>query len=143
MMITDICRHINNFFPYESHEGEFSVVSGVIAADFLESFEYYLIQGSHLNDGVHLNPASDLRDETFTGRILRMKPPLDFLKLVCDIESFEKNQGSSPAFVSESFGGYSYKRAEVNGLPATWQSVFKERLNAFRRLIPDYGDAAV
>lgn len=135
-MLTQICRHIKNYFPAESLQGEFRIENGRLTPDdILEPGCCYHISGSLHSDGVHIHPAEGLIDEQFTGRLTKMAPPPDFLELCREIEDWEqKNSELSGVFVSESFGGYSYKRAEKNGCPATWRTVFRDRLNDFRKL---------
>lgn len=135
-MLTQICRHIRNYFPTESVEGVFRIENGLISPDdILENGCCYLISGSRYNDGVHIHPDIGLKDEEFEGKVTMMAPPADFLELCREIEDWEReNQQLSGVFVSESFGGYSYKRAENGGCPATWRTVFRDRLNDFRKL---------
>lgn len=136
MMLTEICRHIKNYFPAETFEGEFVIQNGLLSpSEFLDDGGFYLISGSSRNDGVHIHPCLTLADEEFSGKIVRMSPPRDFLKLCREIEEWcRENKSVSTPFISESFGGYSYKRPEVGGVPATWRSVFKDRLNDFRKI---------
>lgn len=142
MMLTEICRHIKNYFPKEIIKGSFVIENGLLSAskDFGDG-DLYLIQGSRRNDGVHVHPALCLSDEEFEGRVIKMSPPADFLKLCGEIEEWQQKNGSfNSPFISESFGGYSYKRQESGGVAATWRAVFKDRLNDFRKTNPFIGE---
>lgn len=134
-MLYEILKHIRNFFPDLDHqmEGTFKVKDGAVDPfpELLEG-QYFLIEGSVLNDGVYAD-LSELKDEEFRGVITPLKIPKDFMALVHEIEDFnEKNKPS--AYTSESFGGYSYQRATYNGLPMSWKEIYRTRLNAWRKL---------
>lgn len=134
-MLETILNHVHNFFEVEIHKGNFSVVSGSISLDFLIPGQYFRVFGSVLNDGVWQYPATQLMDETFDGEIWALAIPRAVLNLSQEIEQWvEKNPES--AITSESFGGYSYSKAQSSngGGSAGWQDVFRSRLNAWRKL---------
>lgn len=134
-MIGEICAHIRNYFPGECRDGEFTVKDGcLLDCGFLSG--YYYIEGSRFNNGVHLHPSQRLADETFTGRIMLMNPPADFLSLVRDIEDWRAANPAVPAqFISERLGDYSYTRPNRSGTPIDWQTVFKTRLDVYRKAV--------
>ena len=133
-MLYTVCKHIKNFFPVERKEGLYSIVGGSIDLPLLNG-QYFLIEGSILNDGVYQYPANNLMDETFKGEIVGMAVPKEFLKLVEEIEKYEEKASKSEGYISESFGGYSYTKAtDARGNAASWQSAFSTRLNAWRKL---------
>lgn len=135
-MLCEVMRHIRNFFvvPNAAKEGVFSITDGVIDLPFLLTGQYFLIEGSILNDGVHKYP-DILTDETFTGRIVPLAIPKDFIAICDEIEEFQRKSGSASAYVSESFGGYSYTKAtNSKGKLASWQDAFGERLNVWRKV---------
>lgn len=68
-MLEQVLRHLNNWFLVEIHEGTFTVENGSITLPFLQTNQYFRICGSVFNDGLHLYPAVDLTDETFTGTV--------------------------------------------------------------------------
>lgn len=140
-MISDVCRHLKNYFSVDFTEDDFTVNDGSINLPFLKEGQYFNIEGSTFNDGVHLYPTNDLKDETFHGIITSMAVPNDFIALCDEIEEWQKKNGAinSPnmsPFQSESFGGYSYsKGASTNGsTSATWKDAFRSRLNDWRKL---------
>lgn len=148
-MLEQICAFIHNYFDKDSHgkpwhveAGAFAIAEGTISLPFLVEGQYFRICGSRLNDGVYKYPATDLRDETFTGEIREMRAPAAVLALTAEIETWMTKYGeavNSP-YASESFGGYSYTKAqggasEDGGSPASsWQAVFGPRLNQWRKL---------
>lgn len=136
-MLEEILRHLNNWFPVEIHEGEFAVEKGGIALPFLKNNQYFRIVGSVFNDGLYQYPVSGLTDETFTGTVWALAIPNAVIALAEEISTWQEKNGdaASSPFTSESFGGYSYTKGNVNSSGnVSWQSVFKSRLNDWRRL---------
>lgn len=82
-----------------------------------------------------------LVDETFTGIIVPLAIPRDFLELEREIIAFHEKALKAPNLgqvQSESFGGYSYSMATgTDGLPATWKSVFARRLHPYRKMFEE------
>ena len=141
--LTDLCQEIRNWFDLEKHFGNYEIVGGSLAADFLADGQYFRIVGSVFNDGIHQYPATDLTDESFTGAVWALAIPKAVINLSTAIEEWrDKYEGVDSAamspYASESFGGYSYSKAgssagggsSVSG----WQSVFALRLNKWRKL---------
>lgn len=147
-MIEQICAHIHNYFDMDEYRrywhretGEFTIANGALSLPFLLPGQYFRIDGSRFNDGVHQYPADDLQDETFTGAIYEMRPKRAFLQLCADIEAWQEKNGAAAAgpYQSESFGGYSYTLAGGNGnngegLGAGWQNSFRTRLDPWRKI---------
>lgn len=139
-MLFEIMQHINNFFVAGGYEGEIKIQDGDITPNpELLSEQYFLIQGSVLNDGVYQHPAEELEDEAFNGIVAKLAIPKPFLSLVDDIAAWAekyKDVTESP-YTSESFGGYSYTKSNGNGQETGvngWQKVFSDRLNKWRKL---------
>lgn len=139
-MLEDVLRHLNNWFLVDIHEGTFTVENGSIALPFLQTNQYFRICGSVFNDGLHLYPAVDLMDETFTGTVWALAVPKAVVTLSIDIAAWEEKNGEvvlSP-YTSESFGGYSYTKASGGKADTSavtgWQDAFKVRLNGWRKL---------
>ena len=138
-MLYEIMRSIRNFFlTEERHEGEYTVEDGVLSLSFAEEGDYVLIHGSQKNDGVYRYPITDLDDGIFSAEICLLAPPRDFLTLCEEITEWQKKSvemGANGQYLSESFGGYSYTRpTNGSGGMATWQDVFRTRLNAWRKI---------
>lgn len=132
-MLYEVMRHCRNFFPKERREGTFEIKDGIFSLPFVYEGQYFLIEGSVLNDGLYQYPATDLVDEKFDGCVTALAIPKPFISLVNDIKEFcDKNPEG--AYQSESFGGYSYTRATVDGKVAGWQEVFSGRLSDWRKI---------
>ena len=137
-MLEQVLRHLNNWFLVDIHEGTFTVENGSIALPFLANGQYFRICGSVFNDGIHQYPASDLEAETFDGAVWALAVPQAVIELASEIEEWQKKNGDASVspYQSESFGGYSYSKAtdSASGGSVTWQSAFRSRLNAWRKL---------
>ena len=137
MDLTNLCAELRNYFETEKRFGTFTISGGSISpSDFLQDGQYFRIVGSVFNDGVHRHPAHDLTDETFDGAVWAMAVPPAVVELLQKIQEFEAADANSPtAYISESFGGYTYTKAtDENGLPVGWRSVFRGELNKWRKL---------
>ena len=133
-MLYTIMRHIHNMFPVSNHKGAYKIENGSISLPFGKVGQYFLIEGSVLNDGVYQYPTTELTDEEFEGCVTLLAPPVEFLALVDEIESY-LNTDNRNGLQSESFGGYSYNRATTsNGTMADWQDIFRQRLNVWRKI---------
>lgn len=138
-MLEQVLRHLNNWFLVEIHEGTFTVENGSITLPFLLTNQYFRICGSVFNDGLHLYPAGDLTDETFTGTVWVLAVPKSVVSLAEDIAAWEEKNGEAVAspYQSESFGGYSYTKRSAGNDSGTlngWQDAFRGRLNDWRKL---------
>ena len=137
-MLEQVLRHLNNWFLVEIHEGTFTVENGSITLPFLLTNQYFRIVGSVFNDGLHQYPAVDLTDETFTGSVWALAVPKAVIDLSVEIEAWQEKNGEASVspYQSESFGGYSYSKAtdSASGGAVTWQTAFRSRLNAWRKI---------
>lgn len=139
-MLEQVLMHLNNWFlvPGGIHEGTYTIEDGGIALPFLANGQYFRICGSVFNDGLHQYPASDLKAETFEGTVWALAVPQAVIELASEIEAWQKKNGDASVspYQSESFGGYSYSKAtdSATGGAVTWQSAFRSRLNAWRKL---------
>ena len=142
-MLTEICEVLHNYFlndsdPYRDiHPGTYVISGGTIAPlDFLVDGQYFRIAGSRLNDGVYQYPSDILRDETFAGEIWAMNIPPSVIALADEIKAYQQSDAARPsAYMSESFGGYSYTRAtDRRGAAVTWQRIFSKQMDAYRRV---------
>ena len=139
-MLEQVLMHLKNWFlvPGGIHEGTYTIEDGGIALPFLANGQYFRICGSVFNDGLHQYPASDLKAETFDGTVWALAVPQAVIELAAEIEAWQKKNGKASVspYQAESFGGYSYSKAtdSVSGGAVTWQSAFRSRLNAWRKL---------
>ena len=138
-MLEQVLMHLKNWFlvPGGIHEGTYTIEDGGITLPFLANGQYFRICGSVFNDGLHQYPAGDLKTETFDGTVWALAIPQAVIELASEIEAWEKKNGeaASGIYQSESFGGYQYsKQTESDGGQLTVWSVFRKRLNQWRKL---------
>ena len=139
-MLEQVLMHLKNWFlvPGGIHEGTYTIEDGGIALPFLANGQYFRICGSVFNDGLHQYPASDLKAETFEGAVWALSVPQAVIDLSTEIELWQAKNGDASVspYQSESFVGYSYSKAtdSASGGAVTWQSAFRSRLNAWRKL---------
>lgn len=141
MVLTELCQELKNWFcdiDKDIHSGTFEISNGSVSLPFLQEGQYFRITGSALNDGVHLYPADDLRDETFTGTVWAMRIPPSVVALASEIDTWIEKNGEAVVspYQSESWGGYSYslKSGGAESGAVSWMSVFGSRLNRWRKL---------
>ena len=149
-MLSELCKELNNWFNYNQPKyfGDFVIDDGELLTECdLQDGQYYRIVGSLFNDGVHQHPADDLTDEMFSGALWAMAIPSEVIALADEIDAWKAKYQSldSPSmspFDSESFGGYSYSKSSGRSssgnvdLSGTWQGVFADRLNHWRKIRP-------
>lgn len=131
-MLEEILSYLHNWFPVKgaAHCGVHRIESGRLQFDGLAPGQYYRIQGSVLNDGLHKWPDM-LQDETFTGTVTPLAIPHALSETLLDeIEAWIRANPATDK-VSESFGGYSYSRQ--TGASGGWQAAFASRLARWRR----------
>jgi hypothetical protein len=155
-MLNEICAYLNNWFdmnddhePLPSWRGQFVISDGNIDLEGkILNGQYFRIQNSIFNDGVHKYPAEegDLQDETFKGKIQAIAVPKDLIAIAGEIaEWMNKNGGvestAMSPYNSESFAGYSYSKS--NGVGASskeslstpmWAAVYGGRLARWRKI---------
>lgn len=138
-MLETILRTINNFFVVGIYEGTCVVENGGISLPFLVPGQYFRVFGSVLNDGVYQYPTTALRDEVFGGVIWALAIPQALIQLSYDIDEwiYQNREAVYSPYKSESFGGYSYTKADGrggdDGTAATWEDVFAVQLAPYRK----------
>lgn len=151
-MLEEVMRYVNNRFDRDaqgnwvgSKAGTFDISGGSLEIAGLKEGQYFWIEGSDLNDGLHRYPFDDMEDESFDGRVVFLRVPRAVIDLADEIEAW--NDANADAiggpYQSESFGGYSYTMAsggaQGNETPAAaWQAHFGARLRPFRKLSRDW-----
>ena len=139
-MLEQVLMNIRNWFTVDRglYPGTFTIKDGGIALPFLVNGQYFRICGSVFNDGLHQYPEDDLTDETFNGTIWALAIPKAVIELADEIGKWQEKNGeaASGIYQSESFGGYSYSKATdaETGGAVTWQTAFRSRLSAWRKL---------
>ena len=138
-MLEQVLMNIRNWFTVDGgiYSGTFTIEDGGITLPFLANGQYFRICGSVFNDGLHQYPEDDLVDETFNGTIWALAIPPAVVDLADEISKWQEKNGeaASGIYQSESFGGYQYsKQTESDGGQVTVWSVFRKRLNQWRKL---------
>ena len=142
-MLTELCQELRNWFERKKFFGTFTIEDGQIEVPdgSLQDGQYFRIVGSIFNDGVHVYPTTDLKDEVFKGAIWSMAVPPSVVDLSERISEWVTKYGDSVSspYSSESFGGYSYQKASSGQGNAassnpTWQSTFASELNRWRKI---------
>lgn len=136
----EVLLYLRNFFPGERCTCSGTPIQqGVAQIPCLEEGDYYLIEGSKCNDGLHIYGDCDLVGEMLTGYITECRIPPALLSLYTEINYWQKKNAeaiTSP-YQSESFGGYSYtKKSQTNssGDVSSWQDAFSRRLRMWRKI---------
>lgn len=145
-MLEQVLGSIHNWFVRDTLSvGECVIEDGELPASVpIPDGAWYKIEGSYLNDGMHLKGSADegLVDETFSGTITVHVIPRPLLAIVEEICQYQEKHGASASgpYQSESFGGYSYtlkgnSMASGTNAPSTgWRAVFAGQLNQWRKL---------
>lgn len=139
-MLTELCGVLRNWFETDRISDTYTVKNGSITLPFLQNGQFFRVVGSVFNDGVHQYPDYAMADETFDGAIWPMSLPPAVLCLAEEIQAWQEKNGDIAAspYTSESFGGYSYSKTTSGAATGTgmvtWQSVFKSRLNQWRKI---------
>lgn len=152
--LEQVLAHIHNWFIRETLSlSGCEVVGGQLPASVTRGLmprQWYRIEGSYLNDGLHQHPAADLEDETFDGTMSLLAIPRPLLEVVDRISDWVALNGEATSkalaspYQSESFGGYTYSmRSDLTGGSYSssggggltgWQAAFRSDLNPYRRL---------
>lgn len=144
-MLEEVLRYVNNRFERDARGGRFAVSGGELEMAGLMDGQYYWVEGSVMNDGLHRHPDRGMVDEEFDGRVVLLAIPPAVVAIASEIEEWNEANADvvDGPFQSESFGGYSYSResggTEGNQVgPAAWQAHFGARLRPYRKLSRDW-----
>lgn len=112
-ILDSLCRELRNYFIRAEHTGTWVIDGGALLPPVpMANGQYYCVEGSVFNDGVHRWPEDTLIDETFEGTVYTMAVPPGFAALAEDIATYrarlDEYAASHGGFQSESFEGYSY-----------------------------------
>ena len=130
--VGEMCASLRNYFALDPISGEFTIKDSDITVPGLVRGQYFRIDGSVFNDGVHRY--GDIRISAHGACARTISPmavPPACGALASEIEEWKQKNAeviNSP-YQSESFGGYSYTKGT-----ASWQGVFAKRLNRWRKL---------
>ena len=140
-MLTNICAYLHNYFDYERHSGEISIVNGVIFCNgktiMLDEGQYFALFRERIPLGVFNEVPAD---KTFYGSVWLMDVPKDILDADKWADDWMKANGGAGSeanspFQSESFGGYSYNKGS-NSSGKGGSSVFDNA--QFARMLAPY-----
>ena len=116
-MLTEICQYLHNYFDYERHFGDISIVGHEVFCNGklleIESGQYFALFRHRIPLGVFQK--KDLTDKSFTGAVWLMDVPKAILDADAWADAWKANNmaaGSqtNSVYQSESFGGYSYSK---------------------------------
>lgn len=146
MLLESVLEHIHNWFVRDSRVFSGVEVSGGALPDevseYVSSADFYRVEGSYRNDGLHKLGEDELADEEVSRmKVSLLAIPKALLLLVDEIEEWEKNYGevAKGPYFSEQFGGYRYQirgfsSYGVAGSPlAGWRLAFANQLNPYRK----------
>jgi len=140
--ILEVMKSINNTFAVSDKavHGTWTIENGELSLPFLRDGQYFLMESdnkSSWNDTVvHLYAEDEynLADEVFTGWITPLNVPDAFIDVCNSISAYTAEQPKS-AYVSESFGGYTYtKGTHANGTLMGWQDAYRDELKVWRKI---------
>lgn len=134
-MLEMLLDELHNWFPVRgaAQAGAFTISGGALHADGIAEGQYYRIQGSVFNDGLHQRGAEQLTDEAFSGVVTPLAVPRAVAALADEIAAWRAANPETDK-ISESFGGYSYTRAAASdGAQAGWRAAFAAQLSRWRR----------
>lgn len=132
----DVMRHVRNHFVSAAVCGEWTLAGGILSpAGCFKPGEWIAIPDAGAVSGIHqldeYGALPGLPDAGWSGPILLLAPPADFLRLCREIADWAERHPDVTA-VSERFGAYS--RTQTS--PA-WEKVFAEALTPYRRMYPE------
>lgn len=130
----ELLKYIRDFFPGDRWTcAEEPIQGGKIVLPGLEDGDFYLIEGSRRNDGIHIYGKCDLRGETLSGYITECRIPPAILSFAEEIDAWKKEHAAelNSLYQSESFGGYTHT---LRSGFYSWIPVFAPRLRTWRKL---------
>ena len=143
-MLTEICAYLHNYFDYERHSGEISIVNGNIFCNgkkiTLEEGQYFALFRNRIPLGVFNEVPAD---KNFEGSVWLMDVPKAIIDANAWAEAWVTQNGAATseansAFQSESFGGYSYNKGTnasgKGGMSVFDNAQFSRMLNPYRKL---------
>ena len=149
MTMTELCAELRNYFDrgMDKWFGEFEIKNnGLVVKDGMELLEgqYFRIEGSVFNNGVHRFSDESLTDETFKGAVWAMAVPPAVIALLDEINEWESKYAEAvmKPYSSETISGvYSYTKAQSgyndngrNSPTITAFDMFSSKLNKWRKI---------
>lgn len=131
--VSDVMRYVRNHFVRNMLEGEFAQLSGTLTpAEHFKAGMWISVVGPDAPRGVYQLDENagipGLEDTVFTGKIYRLEPPADFIRLCGDISCWAA-ANPDPGVEGEKLGAYSVSRKGI-----TWQEAFAPALHPYRKM---------
>ena len=135
--VSDVMRHVRNFFITDAIRGDFSMTGGMLApAEHFAPGMWIAIPATpgalagvyQLDDRGGI---PDLSDAMWTGTVYRLNPPADFLHLCGDIGCWAA-ANPDVSVTGEKLGQYSVTRRAV-----PWQQAFAPALAPYQRMFSE------
>lgn len=130
----ELLTYLRNYFPGRKWGfSDYAISGGEIVLNDMWDGDFYLIEGSRRNDGIHVYGDHDLLPEAFSGTVTELKIDNRLLKKWKEINSWcrENDKLIRSPYQSESFGGYSYSKTSAT---TSWKTVFADDLKPWRKL---------
>lgn len=148
--LTEFCQEIRNWFDRTRYIGKITldadggVLCNGVAVGLLDN-QYYRVIGSVFADGVHKYPDTATVEESFDGAVWALAIPKPVINLAAEIAEWRERYEAVDSFAmspftSESVGSYSRSKGATSAgssssNAANWQSVFADRMNAWRKIL--------
>ena len=131
--VSDVMRHVRNHFIRDSLCATWHHAGGTLTpTEHFQPGMWIAITGNNAPTGVfqldEQGGIPGLEDITWTGRVYRLNPPADFIRLCGDIACWAA-ANPDVAITGEKLGEYSVSRRAV-----TWQEAFAPALAPYRRM---------
>lgn len=146
LLLEQVLEHLHNWFVRDRLTVKTCCIDdGSLPTSITDQMldgQWFRIEGSYLNDGLHQNPDSSLSDETFSGTISLLAIPRGLLSVVESIAAWQEANGKAleGPYASESFGGYSYTlKSDIASNSASggltgWRLAFRDQLSPWRKM---------
>lgn len=148
MTMTELCAELRNYFDrgLPRCRGDFVIENGRLETGnkiTLFDGQFYRIEGSVFNNGVHQYGSDDLIDESFEGSVRAMAVPPAVIALLGKMNDWEEKYSEkvmSPYSSEDISGVYSYTKAQGSsasggGSPTvTAFDMFAQELNKWRKI---------
>ena len=144
-MLNKVCRYLKNWFVKTYYIGAVTVSDGAVSVNgepiSMNEGDYFALVRTRYVYGVY-QYGDEIEDSTFDGAVWVMDVPPEILAILPDLTAWETANGAeSPAaspYQSESFGGYSYNKANTGdgkvGASVFDVATFKAALDPFKKL---------
>ncbi|MCL1995327.1 MAG: hypothetical protein FWG63_03885 [Defluviitaleaceae bacterium] len=137
------CTHLNNYFVQSTEKGDFSLKNGKIKLKANYPVGSWLLLSPNIGifrivaksgNTYTLQRAEDITHH-WAGYVYHLGLPFGFIRLCERITEWRNSEAGQPTNkTSESIANiYSWEAATADGVPFTWQDVFKKDLNTFPR----------